>query len=223
MSAPQSPPCATNLLYPRRFISTIPGTRDVSRVPAGSGRLAGEPVARHRRNHDVERVRCAPAMGRRIGQRIDDLDLLEHGAGPAMRDDQRERIGLLRTDMDEMNVQPVDRRHELRIGVQPRFGLAPVVILLPVARELLHRLELHALRRVRDRLLLGPPCRRDAPFHVGERLVRSVEWKGRMASAPPAVLRLRLCRWSLSQGNRSSQEKCKVCPNAPHGLPPSFR
>ena len=34
----------------------------------------------------------APAMRGRIGQRADQLDLLEHRARPAMGDDQRKRV-----------------------------------------------------------------------------------------------------------------------------------
>ena len=44
------------------------------------GRLAGEPVARHRRDHHVERVRRAPAVRRGVGQRLDDLQLLDDRA-----------------------------------------------------------------------------------------------------------------------------------------------
>ena len=75
-------------------------------------------------------------MRRRIGQRIDDLQLLDDRAGPPVRDDDRQRVRMFRTNVDEMNVQPVDRRDELRQGVQPRLDLAPVVIRLPIAREL---------------------------------------------------------------------------------------
>ncbi len=53
---------------------------------------------------------------------------------------------MLRTHMDEMNVEPIDLGDELRQGVQPRLALAPVVICRPIVRELLSRRELHALR-----------------------------------------------------------------------------
>ena len=85
-------------------------------IPAGRGRLAGKPVARHRRNHDVEGVRRAPAMRRGIGQRIDDLQLLDDRAGPSVRDDERQRIRMFRTNVNEVNVQPVDLGDELRQG-----------------------------------------------------------------------------------------------------------
>ena len=84
-----------------------------------SFRLAGEAVARHRRNHQIEGVlRCARAMGRGIRQWIDDLQLLDDRAGPSVRDDERQRIFMFRTNVDEVNVDAIDRRHELRQGIE---------------------------------------------------------------------------------------------------------
>ena len=152
-----------------------PGAGDAGGVPAGRGRLAGKAVAGHRRDHQMERIRCARAMRRGIGQRIDDLQLLDDRAGPPVRDDERQRIFVFRADVDEMNVQPVDFGHEIRQGVQLRLDLAPVVVVRPIARELLNRRELHALRFIRDRLPLGPHRRVDAPAQVGKFLFRSAE------------------------------------------------
>ena len=147
------------------------------------GRLAGEAVARHGRHHQVERVLGAPAVSRRIGQRIDDLELLDDRAGPAVRDDQRQRIFVLRADVDEVDVQPVDLGDELRQGLELRLELAPVVLGRPVARERLHRRQLHALRPIIDGLLArasasrrgagggrrGPPADLDAEGADGGR------------------------------------------------------
>ena len=49
-----------------------------------------------------------------------------------MRDDQRKRVRVLRPDVDEMDLEPVDVRDELRKRVQPRLRLSPVVIGRPV-------------------------------------------------------------------------------------------
>ena len=43
-----------------------------------------------------------------VGQQIDDLQLLDDRAGPAVRDDQRQRVLVLRADVDEVDVQSVD-------------------------------------------------------------------------------------------------------------------
>ena len=62
------------------------------------------------------------------GQRIDDLHLFDNRAGPSVRDDERHRILMFRTDVDEMNVDPIDPGNELRECVQFRLALAPIVI-----------------------------------------------------------------------------------------------
>ncbi len=62
----------------------------------------------------MESVRCLAAMRRGIGQGIDDLQLLDDGAGPSVRDDERQRVFVLRTNVNEMNVDPIDLGHELR-------------------------------------------------------------------------------------------------------------
>jgi len=49
-----------------------------------------------------------------IGERLDDLQLLDDRAGPAVRDDQWQRVLLCRPDVDEMNVESVDLGRELR-------------------------------------------------------------------------------------------------------------
>jgi hypothetical protein len=93
----------------------------------------------------MEGVGCARAVCRRIGEGVDDLQLLDDGAGPPVGDDERQRIIVLRASMDEMNVQAVDLGDELRQGVESRLAPAPVVLCRPAARQLLHRGQLHTL------------------------------------------------------------------------------
>ena len=126
----------------------------------------------------MERVRRARAMCRGIGQWIDDLQLLDDRAGPSVRDDERHRILMLRANVNEMDVQPIDLGDELRQGVQSRLALAPVVFRPPIARELLNRRELHALRCIRDRLPFRPLRRVDAPAQFGELRFRNIHTKG---------------------------------------------
>jgi hypothetical protein len=126
----------------------------------------------------MERVRRARAVGRGIGERLDDLQLLDDRPGPPVRDDQRQRVLVLGTHVDEVDVQPVDLGHELRKVVQSRLALAPVVAAFPVPREFLHHRQPHALRVVGDRLLLGPPRRRDPPAEFGDRLIRETDTEG---------------------------------------------
>jgi hypothetical protein len=93
-------------------------------------------------------------------------------------DDERERVLVLRANVDEVDVEAVDLGDELGERVQLRLAPAPVVLGRPVARELLHRGQRHALRVVRDGLLLGPLRRRDAPAEVVESLLRNVDVEG---------------------------------------------
>ena len=68
----------------------------------------------------MEGVRCARAVRRGVGQRIDDLQLLDDRTRPSMRHDHRQSVLVLRANMNEMNVDPVDLGDELRQGIQ--FG-----------------------------------------------------------------------------------------------------
>ena len=82
---------------------------------------------------------------------------------------------MLRADVNEVDVDAVDLGDELRQGVQLRFDLAPVVFRPPIAHELLELCELHALRLIGNRFLVGPPRRVDAPAQIGERVVWNVD------------------------------------------------
>ena len=106
-------------------------------------------------------------MRGRVGERADSLEQLDHRAGPAVRHDQRQPVVVPRLHVDEVDVHPVDLGLELRQRVELRLCLAPVVLFRPVTRELLQRLQLHALRAVCDELLARPPSRGDAPTHLG--------------------------------------------------------
>src|SRR5262249_47482353 len=80
----------------------------------------------------------------------------------------RQRVLVLGTDVDEVNVQPVDARYEIRKGVQARLTLAPVVVGAPIPRKLLQHRQPHALGVVADRLAIRPPGRVYAPAQPSE-------------------------------------------------------
>ena len=176
-------------------------------IPARRRRLAGEAVARQRRDHDMERVRCGSAMRGRIGQRLDDLHLLDDRAGPAMRDDHRQRVVVLRADVNEVDVQPVDLGDEVRQGVEPRLHLAPVVVRRPILRELLHRRELHALRIVRDGLLVRPAGRRDAPAQIVELILG----RGKLEGSELGYRTGRCERFGKHPDCTGGRRDCKQC------------
>src|SRR4029079_5878610 len=84
-----------------------------------------------------------------------------------------------RLDVDEVDLDAVDLGRKLRKRVEPRLGLAPVVIGHPEARELLQRAQLHALRPISDQLGGGPPRRGDAAAQFGELVIRNLEVEGK--------------------------------------------
>jgi hypothetical protein len=62
----------------------------------------------------MEGVRRARAVCRGIGKWVDNLQLLDDRAGPSVRDDERQRIVMLRTSVNEVNVEPIDLGDEVR-------------------------------------------------------------------------------------------------------------
>src|SRR5262249_633945 len=151
-----------------------PSARDVIRVPAGAGRPTGEAVARQRRDDDVESILGATSVRRWIRKRIDDLELLNHRSGPAVRDDDRERIRMTRTDVDEVDVNVVDRCHELREDVELGLALSPVLVRSPITHELLEFCELYSLRLVGNRFLVRPTGPGDASAQINELIFRNI-------------------------------------------------
>jgi len=143
-------------------------------VPTELGWRGREAVPGERRQHEVKGVLGATAVRGRVGERADDLEQLDDRARPAVRDDQRQRVLVPGLHVDEMHVHAVDLGLELRQRVQPRLAPAPVVLVRPVAGQLLDRLQLDALRAVCDQLLRRQPHRGDAAPEVLQGLVREL-------------------------------------------------
>src|SRR5207247_11110446 len=101
----------------------------------------------------------------------------------------------------------VDRRCGLRQCDESRLALAPVVLRVPIAREILHRRELHALRLIVDDFPLGPLGRVDAPAQVGQIRVRSGETKRTNFSLTTTR---RLCDVSQSLRHRSEEHTSEL-------------
>jgi len=76
-----------------------PGASDPGNTPARLSRLIGEAVTRERRCDYVEGVLGLAAMGGRVGQGTDDLHEFDHRTWPAVSNDQRQRVLVLRADM----------------------------------------------------------------------------------------------------------------------------
>ena len=151
-----------------------PAVGDLCDAPARLGRLAAEAVAGQRRADHVECVGCVPAVGDGVGQWLDDLRELDHRPGPAVGDHDRHRIGLGRTNVDEVHVHAADVGHELVKTVQCGFARPPVVGVGPVVADLLEVRQRDPLGPVVDRLGFGPPRARQSVAKVAELFV----WDG---------------------------------------------
>jgi hypothetical protein len=79
---------------------------------------------------------ASPPVSAGISERLDDVEELHDRAGPAVRDDQRQRPRLGGAQVQEVDVGAVDRRGELRNPVKPSLVLAPVVVGVPVVGQL---------------------------------------------------------------------------------------
>ena len=141
----------------------------------GGGRAAAKAETRQGWDDDVEGVRRASAVRGGVGERIDDLELLDDRSRPAVRHDSRQRVWMARSNVNEMDVEAIDFGHELRQRIEPRFDVSPVVIAAPVAGELLKLPKLNTLRAITDRLHVGPAGRGDAPAQIDELLVGNVD------------------------------------------------
>jgi hypothetical protein len=112
----------------------------------------------------MECIRRIGSVRRGVGERIDDLKLLDGRARPPVGHDERQRILMLGAHVDEVDVHPVDLGDEVGQGGEALFELAPVVIGGPIGSQRLNRLELHALRGIS--LPVGPARRRDASTEI---------------------------------------------------------
>src|SRR5260370_29479413 len=92
-----------------------------------------------------------------------------------MRDDHRQRIFMLRANVNEMNIEPIDLGDEVRYGFQFCLALAPVIVCSPRALEFLHRRELHALRCIVGQFSFGTFGRVDAPAQIGKFRIWKIE------------------------------------------------
>ena len=111
---PEISALSTVALVTQATHEAMPQTGDMLIVHAHLSGPIGKPVTRHRGDDYIEGIFCAPTMSRGIGQWIDDLHLLNDRPGPSVGDDERQRILMFRANVDEMNVQPIDLRDEIR-------------------------------------------------------------------------------------------------------------
>src|SRR5262249_36493785 len=108
-------------------------------APARAARLAAEPVAGERRDDAVEAG---------VGERLKSVDELDDGPGPAVGEDERERLRERRAGVQEVHGHAVDLGPELADRLEPCLAAAPVVAVAPVPAQLLELAERNTLAGV---------------------------------------------------------------------------
>jgi hypothetical protein len=123
----------------------------------------------------MERVGRLAAVSGRVDQRPDDLEELDDRPWPAVVEDKRQRISLRRTDVEEVDLEPVDLGAELGQRVQARLARPPVVTVGPVRAQLLQVGKRDALRPVVDRLAVRPAGAVKALTKIVELCLRNLD------------------------------------------------
>ena len=88
-----------------------------------------------------------------------------------MRDDQRHRFRMQRTDVQEMNVEPVDFGGELRKAIEPRLARTPIVLFRPIAADVLDPFQRRALAPVLDQFGFRPARVAQPRFEIVKHVV----------------------------------------------------
>ena len=139
------------------------------------GQRGGEPEAGHRGDDHLERLRRVAAVGARVGQRVDDLGPVPKRPGPAVRADQRCRVGADTGLAQEVHRHAGDLHAVVLVGVDRRLGAAPVVVAAPVVDELLQVGAVDAVGPILVAHIVRPARQRQALLQVGEHLVGHVD------------------------------------------------
>ena len=155
-----------------------PDVTDPFDTPSDFAGLAGKSVPGDRRCDHVERLVNRSAVPGGVGERLDRLLELEDRPGPAVRDDDRQRVGVRRTLVDEVNIDAGDVGDVLVESVERRFTLSPVVLVRPVAAHVLQVGERYALGPVGDHLRVGPARLSEPGAQVVENVIGHVDGEG---------------------------------------------
>ncbi len=127
-------------------------TQAVHESAPGPGSMVGAPTRhvwlsrktepRDRRYDQMESIVLRSTMCGRIGERVNDLEHFKNRTRPAVGHDKRQRVLMLRANVDEVDVEAVDLGDEHRQRVELRFDLPPVV---PVRRAIAHAIDLNVI------------------------------------------------------------------------------
>ena len=103
-----------------------------------------------------------------LAQRFDHVEELGDRAGPAVRNDQRDRVGVVGPRVDEVDLLAVDLREVVRPAVEAVFLRAPVELRAPRVAQVLQVPEVGAVVPARAGNLVGPTRARQPLAQVVE-------------------------------------------------------
>src|SRR5216684_5236379 len=144
---------------------------------AGAERQA---IPRQGRRHDGEGVACVAAEACRIGEARNELEKLEHRAGPTVQQKQRHGVGGDAGHMQVVQVDAVERDAELRKSVQRGFRGSPVKMVAPVFGEFAEIDDIGAIGPWITGRLVGEARAGETVAQIGDVGVRDTqrEWGG---------------------------------------------
>src|SRR5262249_60076125 len=115
---------------------------------------------------------------RGISQQRDEFQHLGERAGPAVRDDERERLRADAAFVNVMDLQAADIRAEMTEAVERRFLRAPVKYALPVLRQFMKVIEAGAVFPARAGQRVGPARECQPRLQIVQRGLRNVDFEG---------------------------------------------
>ena len=129
------------------------------------------------------------AVRRRIDQGLDHFLKFDDRAGPAVGDDERQRRGIFRAHMEEVDAQPVDLAGELVKAIELGLARAPIICIGPVLTDILNPSQRRALAPVIDQLRIRPARALQSRFEIGKHIVADIDAERLDHCLPPISMR----------------------------------
>src|SRR5579864_7874541 len=126
------------------------------KAPAHFGRLVRKTKPGQGGDNDVKGFTSLAAMGCRVCQRSNHLQELGDRARPSMRQNNRQGILVLRSDVNEVDPETVNLRTKLWQPIQCALNTTPIVASAPVFSERLCFGQRYTLRPIGYRFLVRP-------------------------------------------------------------------
>src|SRR4029077_19553622 len=144
------------------------------KAPARFGGLVRKTKPGQGWDNNVKGIFGFAAMDRRVCQRSNDLQKLDDRSGPSMRQDHRQGILVLCSDVNEIDSEAINLRSKLRQPIQSALNSTPIVARAPVVSEGLRLGERYPLGPISYGFLVRPPSVCKPLFEIVECPLRYV-------------------------------------------------